>query len=362
MRRREDAGLVVMAAVHGAAVLVVPVFPLIAIGIWWNSNTIAHNFVHRPFFRRRWANVVFALYQSVVLGIPQTLWRDRHLAHHADRSWRWRWSPQLGVELMLILAVWTLVARVVPDLFITTLLPAYAAGLGLCALQGRYEHVGAVTTSHYGRVYNTLCFNDGYHCEHHAFPGVHWSELPARTVPDPRVSRWPALLRWVEGFSLNGLEALVLRVPLLQRFVVDAHVHAIRSTLRRCPPIHRVAVVGGGLFPRTALVLRELMPQAQIVIIDANLDHLARARRVLAAASPGVHHDVEFRHQTFAAGDRCDDVDLVIIPLAFCGDRDAVYATPPAPLLLVHDWCWRRRGEGCVVSLLLFKRVNLIRA
>ena len=24
---------------------------LATIGLWWNSNTISHNFIHRPFFR-----------------------------------------------------------------------------------------------------------------------------------------------------------------------------------------------------------------------------------------------------------------------------------------------------------------------
>ena len=351
-----------LAALHGAAVLAAPVFPLIALGVWWNSNTIAHNFVHRPFFRHRWANVLFGSYQSVLLGIPQTLWRERHLAHHADRPWHWRWSVRLCFEIGLILAAWTMLAVTAPAAFVATYVPAYLVGLGLCAIHGRYEHVGAVTTSHYGRVYNTLCFNDGYHCEHHAFPGVHWSELPGRATPGPRVSRWPALLRWIEACSLDGLERLVLRWPRLQRFVVDAHSRAIREVLNGCEPIGQVAVIGGGLFPRTALVLRELMPQARVVIIDASLDHLDSARTFLESVSTDARPPVQFRHQTFVAGDYCDGFDLVVLPLAFRGDRDALYAGPPAPFLLVHDWCWHRRGVGRLVSLFLLKRVNLVRA
>ena len=53
--------------------------------------------------------------------------------------------------------------------------------------------------------------------------------------------------------------------------------------------------------------------------------------------------------------------DLVVLPLAFDGDRDAIYAHPPAPVVVVHDWIWRRRGEGYVVSFLLLKRLNLVR-
>jgi hypothetical protein len=361
MRRNQDVVFVGLAAVHGAAVLALPVLPLIAVGVWWNSNTIAHNFVHRPFFRQRWANVAFALYQSVLLGIPQTLWRERHLAHHADRPWQWQWSRQLCVEFALILAAWSLVAVVAPVMFFVTFIPAYLAGLGLCAMQGRYEHLGTVTTSNYGRVYNMLCFNDGYHCEHHAFPGVHWSELPRRSVHAARVSRWPALFRWIEALSLDGLERVVLRLPRLQAFVVDRHVRAIRDTLDGCD-IRRVAVIGGGLFPRTALVLRKLMPHASIVIIDGNAGHLDCARNILDSAHADNKPIEAYRLQTFAAGDSCEGFDLVVLPLAFRGDREALCAAPPAPLLLVHDWCWRVRGTGRLVSPLLLKRVNLIRA
>ncbi|HUF48680.1 MAG TPA: fatty acid desaturase [Vicinamibacterales bacterium] len=361
MRRRQDASFVALAALHGAAVVMAPAAPLIAVGVWWNSNTIAHNFVHRPFFRRAAANTVFALYQSVLLGIPQTLWRERHLAHHADKPWRWRWSARLAVEVVLILAAWSVMAVTAPAFFAATYLPAYLAGLGLCAMQGRYEHAGAVTTSHYGRVYNLLCFNDGYHCEHHAFPGVHWSELPTRTAPASHVSRWPALLRWLEACSLDGLEALVLTSPRLQRFVVEAHTRALALTLVERDTVRHVAIIGGGLFPRTALVCRDLMPDARVVIIDANRDHLDSARALLDARPTGARPVAEYRHETFVAGHRCDGFDLVVVPLAFRGDRQRLYANPPARLLLAHDWCWRVRGSGRLVSLLLLKRVNLVR-
>src|SRR5437764_1754958 len=44
-----DLLLVALAALHGVAVVAVPAAPVIAVGIWWNANTIAHNFIHRPF-------------------------------------------------------------------------------------------------------------------------------------------------------------------------------------------------------------------------------------------------------------------------------------------------------------------------
>jgi hypothetical protein len=343
---------VALAAAHAAAILVVPVAPLIAIGVWWNSNTIAHNFIHRPFFRERSFNVLFSAFESVLLGFPQSLWRDRHLSHHAGGSWHIAWSPQLVVEALLVCALWALLVWVQPLFFLTVYLPGYLMGVGLCAMQGHYEHAGA-TTSHYGRLYNTLCFNDGFHVEHHAYPGVHWSVLPSRVAPGGRISRWPALLRWLDAINLDVLERLVLRSRVLQRFVIGVHRHAFRALLPELGPLRRIAIVGGGLFPRTALVLRELIPAADIVVIDANHRHLETARRLIGAG-------VRFEHARFAPTDAARDVDLIVIPLAFQGDREAVYRRPPAPRVLVHDWLWHARGRSVIVSRSLLKRLNLV--
>jgi hypothetical protein len=348
-----DLLLVALAALHGAALLAVPTAPLIAIGLWWNSNTIAHNFIHRPFFRRRSLNVAFSALQSVTMGIPQTLWRSRHLAHHQGAEWRLRLSPQLAGESALIAALWVALATTNPAFFVTVYLPGYLAGLGLCALQGHYEHAAGVT-SHYGRLYNLLCFNDGYHVEHHANPGVHWTALPRRRAPLAHASRWPALLRWLDALSLDSLERLALRWRWLQRFVLDVHRAALRPLLRELPPLHRIAVVGGGLFPRTVLLLRELVPAAEIVVIDASQPNVDTARRIVGP-------EVTFERAHFCATDSCAGFDLLVIPLAFQGDRAAIYRRPPAPAVLVHDWLWHRRGHGRRVSLALLKRLNLVR-
>ena len=166
---------------------------LIALGFWWNSNTIAHYFVHLPFFRQRFWNRFFSAYQTLLLGVPQRLWRDRHLAHHADVRWRLKWSGQLICEAGLVLALWTLLASIAPKFFLTVYVPGYALGLCLCFLQGYFEHAHG-TTSHYSRLYNSLFLNDGYHVEHHAHPSAHWSALPRGAswtrapVPGPRRS------------------------------------------------------------------------------------------------------------------------------------------------------------------------------
>ncbi len=376
-----DRAMVALAGAHAAVLVAFPYPPLIAVGLWWNSNTISHNFIHRPFFRRRPLNLAFSAFLSLLLAIPQSIWRQRHLAHHAGVRWRLSVDRQVVVEVALVVALWSIMAALAPVFFFTAYAPAYLAGLGLCWLHGYYEHARDAT-SYYGRLYNLVFFNDGYHIEHHANPGEHWTRLPRLTAPGNQTSSWPAPFRWLEAavgppafrpradrrpslkpvngetvvdwraFSLEGLERLVLRSGLLRRFVLGAHRRAMAPLVRRLPAVAHAGIVGGGLFPRTALLLRELAPAARITIIDASRPNLAIARRWLGP-------DADYLHARYPS-DLEGDFDLLVIPLAFAGDRGAIYRAPPAPAVLVHDWIWRRHGVSRVVSTLLLKRLNLI--
>jgi hypothetical protein len=346
-----DALLVALAAAHGGLLIAVPALPVVALGLWWNSNTVAHHFIHRPFFRRRGPNRAFSIYLSLLLGIPQSLWRDRHLAHHAGAAWHARVYPQLLAEAVAVVALWTILAVLWPAFLLTAYLPGYLAGLALCWLHGHYEHARG-TISHHGLLYNLLFFNDGYHVEHHAHPAAHWRRLPALTAKDTPTSRWPAVLRWLDLLSLESLERLVLRSGLLQRFVLSRHERAFRKLLAGLPLAGRVAIVGGGLFPRTLLVLRRLLPGAQFIVIDRSAANLETARTWLSDG-------VRLVHECYDPA-RIHGVDLLVIPLAFVGDREAVYREPPAPTVVLHDWIWRRRGTGAVVSWFLLKRLNLV--
>lgn len=106
------------------------------------------------------------------------------------------------------------------------------------------------------------------------------------------------------------------------------------------------------MFPRSALLLHRLIPDAELVVIDRRIENLDIARALLPEGVEVVHdwYDPE-RHRGY---------DLVVIPLAYVGDRAALYRQPPAPLLLVHDWVWRPRGTSRVVSWVLLKRLNLM--
>jgi Fatty acid desaturase len=347
-----DALLIALALAHGGLLLAWPSMTLIALGLWWNANTISHNFIHRPFFRTRAMNTVFSCYLSLLLGFPQSLWRARHLAHHSGRDQReLRLAP---LDFGSILALWGALFVFAPHFTLTVYLPGHLCGLGLCHLQGHYEHARG-TISHYGWLYNILFFNDGYHIEHHAHPGMHWRELSRERVIEASSSRYPSVLRWLECVNLCALERLVLRFPALQRFVINRHERALRRLIAGLPPmlcVEHVGIVGGGLFPRTALILRRLLPQAKLSLIDLNPENLTIASRFVAG-------EVEYINKQFDPAEPCN-FDLLIIPLSLVGDRREIYRHLPAPAVLVHDWIWRRHGKSVVVSWLLLKRINLV--
>jgi fatty acid desaturase len=83
-----------------------------------------------------------------------------------------------SLELVMLLVAswqWTLICY----------LPAFFIALTLVNVQNYYRHYGARpgdraadSVSYYGKVYNFLTFNDGYHQEHHLQPNAHWSQLP----------------------------------------------------------------------------------------------------------------------------------------------------------------------------------------
>lgn len=397
---RRDAVLVKLALLHGALLIVLfrvaperPIFSAcaslaIAVGVWWSSNTISHIHLHNPLFSARVLNRGFSLYLSLLLGVPQTLWRDKHLWHHAgEPQVKKRRSPGgFGLlEVACVLALFALLYVESPRFTVFTYAPGYLLGMFLCYVQGHYEHVGLPVAknpglSYYGNLYNRLWFNDGYHAEHHRHPGEHWTRLPHRratysamaapTQP-VSISALPPVLRFLEGrpvvrliaTGLEWLEHLALRPGAIQRFMLRSHRRALASLLPRLDAMpRRVAVVGGGLFPRTALLLGQLLPDCKLTVIDASATNLQVARDHLAQHESALLPRASFVHARFE--DRSlDGFDLVVVPLAFVGERAELYRSPSksCPAFFIHDWIWRRRGKsGVVVSWWILKRLNFI--
>lgn len=370
-----DALLVALALAHGAVLVLLALahdellagwlsIPLIGIGLWWNANTVSHDFIHRPFFRARALNEAFSCLLSILLGFPQSWWRKRHLEHHlASEGGQGMLKLKLApFDFVAAITLWVSLLVLAQRFALEAYLPGFLLGVGLCYLQGHYEHARG-TVSHYGWLYNFLFFNDGYHIEHHVRPGAHWRELPRQRAIAAGTatlaggeSRWPAVLRWLECVNLCALERLVLRSRALQRFVLARHERAFLRLLAELPRPRRVGIVGGGLFPRTAMILSRLLPESKLTLIDLSADNLAIAREF-------VDEGIEFVNERFLADgpDAPCDFDLLVIPLAFASDRRAIYRRPPASAVIVHDWIWRRRGTGAIVSWLLLKRLNVVK-
>jgi len=204
-----------------------------AIAISWNINSVAHNFLHTPYFRWRPLNYVFSLLESVAIGFSQTFYTYVHLRHHEGNSDRpdangqtrdWLsiyrrgrdggpenvWSyvflgffREGGGSIHTALkarrpfdAMWGRVEIACVALFVggmalvdwravVFLLPFYYLGDCLSQLNGYYEHFRgdpdapiAWGVSTYAPLYNLTWFNNGHHAEHHFRPGVHWTQLP----------------------------------------------------------------------------------------------------------------------------------------------------------------------------------------
>jgi fatty acid desaturase len=103
-------------------------------------------------------------------------------------------------------------------------LPAFFLALALVNVQNYYEHYGAApenryanSVSYYGRFYNLLTFNDGYHQEHHLRPLTHWTQMP-------RVRR-------EYGEKLERVERIISPVPALL-----GALHRSRQLLHRSRP------------------------------------------------------------------------------------------------------------------------------
>jgi len=267
-----DGVAVALGVLHGGLVVALivafpwlsgPVFVVLAllyaVSIAWSIHSVAHNFIHNPFFSVPILNRAFSLLLSLTLGYSQGLSRNLHLRHHIGNSDRpndrgetkdplsiYRHGRDGAAEPVLRYSVlgffrtdlrealdllgrtapvelyWTwaelvLVPVAVAVFYdpwaIVALLPFWFLGHVLSALTNYYEHLGADPkrpiawgVSSYGRFYNWLFLNNGHHAEHHFRTRLHWSELPAlhqrlaaeQQAAGVRVLAWPHPLGFLE--------------------------------------------------------------------------------------------------------------------------------------------------------------------
>jgi fatty acid desaturase len=167
--------------------------------IWLNCTNyqcVAHNLIHTPFFRSAHLNRAFSIFNSLALGVPQTLYRVHHLNHHrynnwtGDRSSIYRFSR--NAESAESILAYSFLGPIRTEFgFLFEGARQFGASLWylgqVAAFAENYlEHYGADprrfeanSVSSYGRFYNWIWFNNGYHQEHHYRPQLHWTKLPA---------------------------------------------------------------------------------------------------------------------------------------------------------------------------------------
>lgn len=219
-----------------------------------NYQCVAHNFIHNPFFGAAAANRVFAVLNTLALGIPQSLYKVHHLNHHrygcdlkmeagdevkdfssiyrfsrrppraegllsyafigparADLRLLWAGARRMNLQGQVIwetaaLALfWLALCGFGLGFFAFFHLPAWYLGQVAAHAENYQEHYLATpgsrltdSVSCYNPLYNWLWFNNGYHQEHHLRPRVHWTrikEVRARMLPPSR-RRVVAIAHW----------------------------------------------------------------------------------------------------------------------------------------------------------------------
>jgi fatty acid desaturase len=206
---------------------------LYGLAIGWSQDSVAHNFIHNPFFVSRRLNRLVAFALTLVNGAPQTMYAYVHMRHHAGNSDRrdaqgqtidpisiyrhgrdgqaegmpryvlmgfWRDDGPFTVARAIrakrpteareaLNEFWLLVAIIAAAFalrwdFVVTLAPFYYLGQSFSFLIAYYEHFGArpeapmeTGVSTYTPLYNLLFLNNGFHAEHHFRPKQHWSRM-----------------------------------------------------------------------------------------------------------------------------------------------------------------------------------------
>lgn len=245
--------------------------PLCLFLFWYNGLVASHNFVHTPWFKSDFLNRCYMALNSINIGLPQSHYYHEHLLHHRygnDRLDRYGQTKdptslfacgengqpealvpycalglfrtdligsfkdiarkggakQLSFEIVVCLMGLLAYLSLSWQCFLFVILPVLYVGWVLEHLENYYEHFGgtpenkyANSTSYYGRLYNSLFCNEGYHQEHHLRPNVHWidrpqtrQELQAGLDRANRVIlRFPPVLAWIDHQRIAGTQATI---------------------------------------------------------------------------------------------------------------------------------------------------------
>ena len=200
------------------------------------QNSSLHNHAHCPIFNSKRLNRIYELFVSATTGIPHHSWKSAHLIHHihvndnpvtgkpndpasvyangelinfwvycfillkenikyyfftitpyfltnkkyANEYKQEMWAFRVFLLLIFFINFYYGVFLVITYILAYVVNNANSYGEHWGALQRRgdttQDSIGI-----YSKWYNWMCFNAGYHQEHHHKPGVHWSKLPEVT-------------------------------------------------------------------------------------------------------------------------------------------------------------------------------------
>ncbi len=246
---------------------------LYSLSVGWSLNSLAHNFIHNPFFAWEPLNKLTSLAMSWTLATPQTMYRYIHLKHHAGNAdlpgpdgktidplsiyqyghdgkpepmlsyvflqffrdddpfelakriaaKRPADAKQAMFEFWSMLAVYG-VMLLIHWPFILVMAPFNYLGQCLSNLSGYYEHLGgnpdkpiAWGVSTYEPVYNWIFLYNGYHAEHHYRPKIHWTKMRAfhREIAAQQAQEGVTVI--APAHPLGFLDPKTWRVPTAKR-------------------------------------------------------------------------------------------------------------------------------------------------
>jgi fatty acid desaturase len=102
----------------------------------------------------------------------------RHVRRRLVRELVWflaLFSIPFWIDVQMAIWLWVLPAWLANVLVVGPGMVAQHAGREQACAEHELVHSNTFT----GRLFNLACFNIGFHVEHHTWPHVHWSELPA---------------------------------------------------------------------------------------------------------------------------------------------------------------------------------------
>lgn len=138
------------------------------------------------------------------------------------------WDPWIVLNFATQIVVCTLLVMVLGPKALAYLALSTLFALGLHPLGGRWiqeHHVtteGQDTYSYYGPL-NKVCFNMGFHNEHHDFPNVPWNNLPK--------------VRRAAGEYYTGLKSYHSWIGVLRKFIFDPTMSGYSRIIHPATPV-----------------------------------------------------------------------------------------------------------------------------